>query len=99
MFIVIEAELSHIVLTLFRNFLSRAAERHGEILELRQAIIDLQNSLAAMDVHIGLERQCRQNGRVDIGEALAGVVGHDVTTALCAELPMTSLGLLMGSQV
>ena len=48
---------------------------------------------------LGLKRQCRQRGRVDIYETHWRMVGHQVASAFFAVLPLTSCGLLERSNI
>src|SRR3954466_4719282 len=63
------------------------------VLQFRKAVLHWQHRLGVIDVDTWGESHTRNRGRIDIDEAPKRMVGHQVSTALRAVLPVASLCL------
>jgi len=77
-----------IIALLLRHVLAGSPELGGKVLQLGESIPHRQNCLGVVDVHAGLERQCRQRGGEHIDQSERGVVGQEMPTALFTILPL-----------
>src|SRR5271170_65065 len=66
---------------LLRDGFAGAAELLGKVLELGQAVPDGQDGLGVVDVHAGLELECRDGGGENVDQTEWRMVGHQMATA------------------
>jgi len=73
---------------LFGQDNSRAAHFGGEVLELGQPVLYGQHPLGIVDVKGGRECHTRYRRGINVHHAQRWMVGHEMTAAFCAVLPV-----------
>lgn len=84
---------------LLSDLLARSAELGWKILKLREAVPYGQNGLSIIDVEAWIKRERWKRGRKHVHQTKRRVIGHQMTSAFLAILPLTDWRLLVHADV